>query len=201
MSQAPSEICFVCEACQKPATARHVRRWSGLCRHCQGQSWSLIVSYTHAEAEPSAAGLLASATIGVGFSKVTTTTNQTVVDGVSSKIAHALTEKRSQVAVRVVQYLRLRDQQNMRDRGAISCQMCDALYIPTDEKTWSRQGFCSKSCAAKGDADPVFETTEKPARVPMISVVCPNGHQFEVFASFSGCIRPCPDCRAKTHVP
>ena len=82
------------------------------------------------------------------------------------------------------------------------CLVCDALYVPAENKSWTGQGYCSKSCAMEDDAAPVFEAlTEKHLRVPMIAVVCPNGHEFEVFASFSGCIRPCPDCRAKTSVP
>jgi hypothetical protein len=71
-------------------------------------------------------------------------------------------------------------------------------------RTWNEQGYCSKLCASRDGANPAVEPSGlpgRPSRGHMVEVACPQGHRFEVLASFSGCIRQCPECGAKTPVP
>ena len=204
MPRAPSQIGFICESCDRPATVRQMRRWVGECRHCRGRSWTLYANYTDTEVETSVAGLAAAMTIGIGWQTVRTSTNQTMVHGVAARVVQWLTEDRSLVAARVVAYIRMREQQALRDRGAQSCKVCDIIYMPAQDKPWTLAGYCSKSCAARGDLEtpPIFqEVGEKHQEVPTMMVTCPNGHTFYVPASFSGCLRKCTYCGAKTPVP
>ncbi len=204
MPRKPSQIGFVCESCKKAAKARQIRRWLGQCRRCQAQSWTLLVSYTDTEVDTSALGLLTSPLFG---HKKNTYTNQTAVNGLSARIAQYLTETKSLVASRVVDVLHRLELQSLHDRGAQSCRICDALYVPAEQKPWTQQGYCSKSCAAhSGPTEtPIFEesTDDTPTHrvASTVKVICTNGHEFQVLASFSGCIRVCPDCAAKTPIP
>ena len=204
MARRPSEIRFVCESCRRPAKVGDIRRWSEQCRYCQGRSWQLLVNYTDTQVEASILGLLSSLIFGVGEPTRKTYTNQVVVDSVSAEVAQFLTEKRRLVASRVVEYIRLREQQELLDRGARACRICNGVCVPAEDKPWTQEGYCSRSCAARDgfEESPLFEpSTDNRHAAPTITVVCPNGHAFEVLASFSGCMRPCPDCGAKTPVP
>jgi hypothetical protein len=204
MAQTPSNIAFVCESCQRPAKARQVRRSLGQCPRCRGESWKLVVKYTDVDVALTAFGWATLITLGFAWNRVNKTSNQMAVDGVSAEVAAVLTENRSLVASRVVEYVRLRDQQSLRARGGQLCQVCEVLYVPADDKPWMQQGCCSKSCAAKAgwNASPNEERpNQRRASSPTIAVVCPQGHEFEVLATFSGCVRPCLSCGAKTRVP
>ncbi|MBI1246823.1 hypothetical protein GC197_03135 [bacterium] len=204
MPRAPSRIGFVCESCQRTASVRQMRRWRGECRRCKGRSWVLTIDYSETEVETSAVGILSSLTLGFGWYSTKTSTNQTTVGGVSAEVGQHLTETRSNVALRVVEYLRLREHQDLRDRGAQPCRKCDVLYVPTSEKPWTETGYCSKSCAAQDGVEsaPVFQASEADESKPsMITVACPKGHEFSVLASFSGCLRPCTTCGEKVAVP
>jgi hypothetical protein len=205
MPRKPSHIVFVCEACRRQASPRNLRSWSGRCQRCKSDaSWTLVVNYTESDTELSLLGTLSTMIFGLGWFSTKAYTNQMTASGISADVARYLTEKRSLVAPRVVEYIRLREQQNLQQRGAQSCKVCDARYVPSDEKPWSQEGYCSKVCATKDGAAFTVETDTSPGRKPRahtIAVVCPQGHAFEVLESFAGCIRPCTECGAKTAVP
>lgn len=205
----PSQIDFVCESCREFAKPRHVRRYNGRCRYCHGQSWTLLVHYRFTEVRRSPMGMLSAFTFGIGWYTANTVTNQSVVPGVPAETARWLTERRWRIKTRVVQHVREYEQNKLRELGAKPCGACGILYVPSPDKPWTQGGYCSKSCAANDAADisaaivaPAngLSTNGRP-RMPTLSVVCPNGHRFDVLASFSGCVRPCVNCGAKTLVP
>jgi hypothetical protein len=203
MAREPSQISFVCESCQKRATVDQARRCLGECPRCQSQSWTLVVNYTDEVLEGSMPGLLAASVLGVGSHETKTYSNETVLDGVSAEVVQVLTEEPSLAASRVADYVRLREQLDLREKGARPCEICKVLYVPTESKPWTQQGYCSQLCASRGGvsaARPLEEPTKK-RHVSTITVVCPHGHEFEVLAMFSGCTRPCTECGAKTRVP
>jgi hypothetical protein len=154
MPRAPSQILFVCESCQQQVDPRQLRRSSGRCDRFSGQgSWTLLVRYTDTETDVSMSllGSLSLAFFGIGWQTVNNYTNQMAVGGVSADVAQYLTESPSLVAHRVVEYVRLCDQQDLKQRGAQACKGCGAMYVPSDDKVWTELGYCSKMCAAKDD--------------------------------------------------
>lgn len=204
MARAPSQIGFTCESCGRDASVRQIRRWRGECGRCQEQSWLLYANYSDTTVKGSSIGVFSWLTLGIGWYSMEKVTNQTAAEGVSAEIARELTEDRSLLAARVVEYLRFREQEKLRARGAKSCRNCGILYVPLSEKPWTHGGYCTKSCAAEDGVSPspsLQGPQEKLTRVPMIPVVCSNGHEFEVLASFSGCRRPCNFCGVKVDVP
>jgi len=203
MTQEPSQISFVCESCQERVTVDEARRLLGECRRCQGQSWTLVVSYTDEVFEGSLPGLLATTVLGGGWHETKTYSNHTVLEGVSAEVVQVLTEEPSLTASRVADYVRLREQLDLREQGARPCGICKVLYVPTESKPWTQQGYCSELCASRGGVNTArpLEASAERRHVSTIAVVCPHGHEFEVLAMFKGCTRPCTECGAKTPVP
>gem|GEM_PF-6232748 len=81
-------------------------------------------------------------------------TNQRTAEGVSSETVRNLTLEPSSVESRVLSYLSLREQQDLSDSGAQTCQECGSLYVPVREKSWTMAGYCSKACAANSQTSP-----------------------------------------------
>lgn len=163
--------------------------------------WTLIASYTETEVERTSLEL---GVVSIGWNEVSSATNNFAVSGVSAEVASELTEDKSQTLERVSDYFRTRQQQQALSQGAKLCKTCQTLFYPTAEKLWTGQGFCSKLCGVKAGAitDVMIESPaalESTKRT--IEVSCPGGHVFEVLPTFSGCLRPCPQCGAKCPVP
>ncbi|MFT5525490.1 MAG: hypothetical protein ACI9HK_003458 [Pirellulaceae bacterium] len=205
MPRKPSKIFFVCETCGGQATTHDVRTRLGRCGHCaESGSWTIVVSYSETSNELSILGTLSLLAFGVGWRKSSTATNHTTAGGISPDVAQYLTEDRRLLYSRVVEYMRLRGKQELVQQGTLPCRVCDVEYITLDSKPWTQDGYCSKLCAARDGANSpanVAEVSGGQERIPAIKVVCPNGHYFEVLASFSGCRRPCTECGEKTSVP
>jgi hypothetical protein len=78
------------------------------------------------------------------------------------------------------------------------------VYVPAPNKPWTGKGYCSKFCGVKEDglsAIVTFDEEESPQQSKTVSVQCPAGHPFDVPISFSGLMRPCPQCKQKTRIP
>lgn len=198
-SRLPSKVSFACESCGwKPWNGQLYRR-RAVCKRCQDRSWALTASYTEREVSIGLLGLL---TTGRYFA-VDEYTNQITLEKVNPNVVIELLEDRRLMLQRVSAYVTLREQERLRERGAIVCKACGALFVPAESKTWNEHGYCSKACAAEDDLvafQPAGETKVVQQRVT-VRVTCPAGHEFEQLASFSGCLRPCPECGAKCHVP
>ncbi len=209
MPRAPSKIGFICESCERSASVRQVRRWLAECRRRRGKSWTVYVDYTDTEVDVSVTATIALTIVGVAWPRIRKLTNRTTVGGVDAETVRALTDERSSVEGRVVYYIRHREQEALRERGARPCRMCDALFMPVDEKPWTLEGHCSKLCAHRDDhrdsslqqETPTFHEASTALGRRTVEVICPSGHPFEVPAAFSGCLRRCPACGAKTLVP
>lgn len=205
MPRVPTSICFVCESCGKTARPGRIRRWFGRCGRCDGRSWTLAVKYTETEREFSPSSLFASLlSPWRGLCTVRVFTNQVVARAVSDEVAVRLTQDRWRVRERVAEYLRRRGQADLQAQGAEKCAACDALFVPAEEKPWTKLGYCSKACRAEAGA--AVESTPAPtAPGPQagrsVRVTCPSGHGFEVNATYSGCIRRCPEYGEKCSVP
>lgn len=214
----PTQIFFVCEGCQKRVKPRVIRRWAGHCRKCESESWTLLVNYSETAYGYSILGLLSGLFYSRGWFNSTTHTNQVSAAGITSDVAQKLTGQPSLVAFQVTQHLRKQETQELHDRGAQPCQTCRTLYVPVAGKPWTEQGFCSKSCAVQGgveisalnlesssesSGEPAQNESQTSGSQPSFTttVKCPNGHEFEVMVSFSGLMRPCSECGAKTRVP
>lgn len=207
MPRGPSKITFSCESCRHAASVRQVRRWMGQCYRCQGKSWTLEVQYRETEVNTSAAGLLSFFVFGLGRRTTATHLSRASARGVTDEDARRLVETRSQVARRVTEFIRDREQDALRKQGARNCPQCDAVFMPGWDKPWTLQGYCSKSCAAQGgassptSASPLARDAGRSKSGRILRVICPRGHEFDVPATFSGCQRPCPGCGEKTTVP
>jgi hypothetical protein len=141
--------------------------------------------------------------IGAGWYKTKSLTNRLTTDGVPAEIARYLTEDRSLVTSRVVEFIHLREKQRLLQEGGRPCARCDAVFVASEDKPWTALGYCSKLCAAEEGniAIPqVSETTIAPTLSSTIDVTCPNAHNFKVPVSFVGCMRRCPECGERTVV-
>ncbi len=207
MPKEPTQIFFDCDGCRKRVTPRVIRRWAGICRKCESESWTLCANYSETSYGCSIFGLLAWFLFDRGWSNSTTHTTQVASQGITPEIAQKLTGEPSLVRFQVTQFLHQKELQELHTKGAQNCQVCNSLFVPVAEKSWTAQGFCSNACAAQDGfevvaADSSEETPETENQPSFTTTVeCPNGHKFEVMVSFSGMLRPCAECGAKTRVP
>ena len=99
--------------------------------------------------------------------------------------------------------LPVRKSVDLKENGAIHCNCCKTLFVPSDRKVWNMNGYCSVDCSEKSGVSVSNEQIQRQLvehKVSNIEITCPNGHKFSVMASFAGCMRPCPTCGEKCSV-
>jgi len=210
MARRPNAIMFLCERCELQAKPWQVRWHRGACSRCHAMGrdkfgqWALAVVYSESETEQSLAGWLSFLTLGIGWLNINNYTNVHWVPGISSSNAYAIVRYRSQVVKNAVRCVRQYQQEVFDKRGALTCKRCEAKFIPSEEKQWTKEGFCSKICGIESGVDGHGNENKPPEFVSKSQTVhaeCPAGHRFFPLASFSGCLRPCPICGQLTCVP
>ena len=197
---------FVCEHCGFEATPKKVQSLTGLCRKCNQSTWTLVVEYSQTETNmsSSALGMASLLVTGYGWTAETRHSNQRELRSLDLYQVLELTNDIGAFEEKVATLLREIDREQRKSSGAVTCSECDALFVPSADKSWTERGFCSASCAKQqGEAvssEELFVQRGK-SKVSNIEVTCPGNHTFEVMASFAGCIRPCPTCGEKCEVP
>jgi len=206
----PNSVAFVCEKCGHELNHHAVRDLKGRCNKCKGESWSIHLIYKHVDRERdslgTAVGIAGLALGSVGWASSTNikhSTDSNSVRNIPGQTVIGLLENRATYRTRLLEFVRLKQKQDMRDKGGGACKSCDTMFAPGEGKPWTKAGYCSKACGAKGGWRMSTEekVDEQKEVSPTISVSCPNGHKFEVLASFSGCRRPCLECGEKTEIP
>lgn len=202
MARPPDEIIFFCEGCRNSATPSQLRRWNALCQHCMRESsWTLIASYTDTETQTTAFGVASALMTGIQTYQFNEYTNTLQTPEVPNDVVRFLTSERKLVNERVSEYLSQRSRQDQLRQGALECKQCSATFMAA-EKSWHEKGFCSRLCAAQAGAeglDAPKAVKERPKDT--VEITCGQGHSFNVLSTFSGCLRPCPECGEKTPVP
>lgn len=206
MAKLPSSIEFVCEACGFHPKPKCKMLKQGVCKKCSKGTWAILIQYVESETNKAstALGLASLMVFGSGWIQRKSHESGTELNSVSSETIQGLLADPKLVAERVLQFSRLCSQADREAQGAIRCKSCNALFLPSDRKSWHGKGFCSVSCSedlgeAVSDVElkqPLAQT--KPGKV---EVSCPCGRSFFVLATFSGCLRPCPRCGQKIEVP
>lgn len=203
VSRLPSSVSFTCERCGWKPWLQQLCRRLGKCKRCHGETWSLTASYTDYEVS---IGWWALFTRWAWYARKKFS-NEITVANVNADEATDLVENRRLLKRRVSEFLSVRERERLLERGAITCKACDALFVPAAGKPWNEQGYCSKACAAE-EGLVVFDQRISTAENESVDrgrltlhIVCPTGHDFDVLASFSGCVRSCPICGAKCQVP
>ncbi len=181
---------------------------NGTCRSCDGEFWTITVVFVDStmELEKSVVRIgLATAVGGIGFVKSSTYANETAYPNVSASVVAILNEYPPARMQRVAEFARVMERERLKELGGRECVSCGALFVPSPDKPWCGNGFCSKACSADEQGTSgtvVFDRAEEPES-PMsrtIRVCCPTGHDFDVPISFRGLARPCPECGTKTVV-
>ena len=202
MSKKPSKIEFFCEECLRRVTPRRLQRNDGMCHKCPAETtWTLRIYFSEVEVRQNFLGQTISFLYGLGWRNIVTHTSLKVIEGITSEVALALTNDKKKMNSKVVEYLRLRSNQQFQRQGAERCSVCHVQFMPHSDKKWNQQGYCSIMCAAQDGRPEHLDASEQSVARQAISVVCPNGHTFEVMLSYSGCRRPCTECGAKSQVP
>lgn len=202
MPRLPTRISFICEGCQQGATPEQIRKANGHCQVCSVSSWTLLAGYTDTEVGVSP-GLSPFGHLAIKVS-VDSLTNEVTVPGIAASVAKGLIADPKLVSERVADYVRSCYREELCKQGARPCLACDALFVPGKDKPWAEEGYCSLVCytrAGKKVKPAGHEEASRPAARPMITVECPNGHKFQVMASYTGCFRTCPQCGKKCAIP
>ena len=201
MARKPSKIIFTCEDCHSNASPRNVRNWQGRCHRCKRAcTWTVTVFFIDTETERSVLGTISSFLIGLGWYRMVYHTNTLTAGAISTDVARYLTDTRRDVNDRVTKYVRLRQNQEMQKNGAISCLHCEANFVPSN-CAWHSAGYCSRLCATHAGFSEVEPAQNNLSSAGIVSVLCANGHRFNVPSTFCGCSRPCPTCKSKTFIP
>lgn len=221
MPREPSLAIFTCEFCGRASQAdarmaNHLlpfkRRLpilaNGRCRHCGGEYWSISVLFAEAgvDVAESVVGIGLAVTTGHGFVQQSTAVNRIDYPHVAATIVAQLNEEPRGRMMRVAQFATAMERDRLKQQGGRDCAQCGALFVPASKTPWSEKGYCCKMCLveAEGASSAVtFSEVEQPEREALnrIKVQCVSGHIFEVPRSFSGLLRPCPECGEKTRVP
>lgn len=221
MPKAPNLVIFRCESCGRAINTdarmgNHLLPWkrklpielNGFCRSCGGDSWTISVLYAQSGFDPDESALLIglSAATHVRFVEPTTSLSQADYPHVCAAIVAKLNEVPSERMKRVAAFATTREREQLKERGARECGRCGTLFVPTPGKAWSEKGFCSKMCCVEKEgafacSAPDDAADRKPTQSNTISVTCGAGHHYDVPISFSGLVRPCPQCGLKTAVP
>jgi hypothetical protein len=154
--QVPKVVLFVCESCQGHYSADYVREHEGICAHCQGESWTLEVSFIEQKLNYSFSLLWLVAAVLAGFGWhpfLKTERLDMTFPKVSGPDAFTICQVPFREQYRVLEYIKYRQQldadeqrQKMIDRGGQTCSHCGTLFVPREDKPWSQAGFCSKLC-------------------------------------------------------
>jgi len=207
MIRDPEDIIFVCQQCERESSVEEMFQKHDRCKDCVAAEWTICLIYVDRETTSNEVsngiGLLSLAVLGGGWSHDRETkdaVHHLLVRNVKAEILRPLFASLSSARTMVLEYIRLRQKQDMRSQGG-DCLACGALYVSAAAKPWTSAGFCSKSCAATKNWKPPEEVAFTAATASMIAVECSQGHTFEVLPSFAGCVRPCPECGQKSRVP
>ncbi len=220
MVKEPTEAAFTCKSCGKRCVAnarmgRHILPWmrtlpiteTGRCRKCGGDRWTISVFYIEeSEPESSMPGMAMSAVFGVRLQEKITSVSQRDFSDVPADIVAIINQVPAQRLTYVAQFARQQERREFMERGAKQCRACSTLFVPTSDKVWASQGYCSKVClvGVEGAGSLVSfaePSPPRPASTSTIAVQCAAGHRFDVSVSFQGLRRPCPVCGSKTVVP
>ena len=220
-AQGTTQAIFECGSCGRQSTADARMAASilpfkrklpieanGQCRHCGGESCTISAIYaeTGTDIQESALGLGMMAVSGYGFTQESTHANQLIYPDVPAAVVARLNEHPAERMARVGGFVQVMEREKLKKLGGQECTTCGALFVPAAGRVWDEAGYCSKMCLVKDkgpNAIPQSSTADeeaKPTRVNSIQAQCPSGHSFEVAASFSGMLRPCPQCGSKTLV-
>lgn len=216
---------FSCESCGREQGLRQLRNLNGGCGKCGTTTWRLDITFVET-ASPPAAVLLASAAFGLiggllaaWASGMPAHSEKETMHLATSKIP---AEDAAEIAGfgwgykgAACRYMEMRqeldaaaDRENQKTQGARHCLRCNYFFVPAADKPWTTAGYCSKGCCGSLEEDndlpylpvaPEIETASKLSGRAH-SVVCRNGHAFEVAAMYVGTYRPCPICRQKTEI-
>jgi len=204
MTRLPNKIGFFCGECGCGYNLSQVRESLPECRQCGADAWTIVIVYQDVTAETSGASILSGLTTGFSWTSTTTHSNEKRFENVPSQVVQFIVDDDSLIGVRIDGYARRYEQQKMLDRGGRTCEECGQLFVPSENKSWTQQGYCSKSCAARAGAELEAAEPDSVSKFPKVkqaTAVCENGHEFSVPVTYSGCLRPCPVCKSKTPIP
>jgi hypothetical protein len=204
MSRLPNKIGFICGECGCTYDIAEIRNCLPECHQCGAGNWTIVILYQDVSVETSGASILSGLTTGFSWRTSTTHSNEKRYENVSSQVVHFIVEDDSMIGIRIEGFARRHEQHTMIERGGRTCEVCEQLFVPSEDKSWTQKGFCSKSCAAKAGADLEEAGSDSISSFPTVkqaTAVCENGHEFSVPVTYSGCLRPCPECKSKTPIP
>jgi hypothetical protein len=207
---ASSDVVHIsCQKCQRHYPPQEIRRLQGRCADpdCSGEVWTLKMAYQESYTKTAPALFLVNHlawAVDQVLAKRVTEMRTFAYPDIDRQTILFLAGDDARVYERAVSFGLSRSQQKRLERGAQYCRACGALYENVVDEPWFALGCCSKSCSAQvsdgTDGEMPGTAPVKKLRAP-IAMTCPNGHAFEVAATFSGCNRPCPECGAKCAVP
>ncbi|MEQ8785320.1 MAG: hypothetical protein RIC55_03440 [Pirellulaceae bacterium] len=214
----PTHVVFTCQSCNRAAKAdarkgAHWLPWmrrlpieeDGTCRRCGGDLWCISVLYVESGVDmpQSAADMAVTAALGW---QTSTASNRSDYPDVPAEVVARLNENPRERLTRVGAYTQLMERERLRSRGGRDCPTCGAFFVPVADQVWGGKGYCSKVCLVQAEGaqalGPSFDNSDvAPVNPNAIEARCHAGHTFPVQKSFSGMMRPCPVCGAKTRVP
>ncbi|MCE9526259.1 MAG: hypothetical protein K8R36_09425 [Planctomycetales bacterium] len=193
-----------------------MRRNGGACSHCGAESWRLTTTYFDGQVLDDPLHLFFRWAFEVYVVEEIEDTTEIVTTNVPGADAYDIARLRWKYKGAACRYMEMRreldaatERENQKARGAKNCLRCGFFFVPAVEKPWTSMGYCSKGCFGilEDKTDLPYLPVAPPAAIASkqnnrtISVVCKNGHAFEVAAMYAGTFRPCPICRQKTEVP
>ena len=203
-------IQFDCETCGRQNTPKDIRKSLGVCRQCQGVSWTMTTEYLKEKTSQGIITALYDYFIGASLLERRDESFRMITPSVPSnealEIATARYNVRGDMAYKYMAMRLLldgeRDRRILRDKGAKNCAECGVFFVPNAEKPWTIASFCSKGCLAKHNSTDDRKIAEDHALSPsqFVSVDCQCGKQYQVATIYIGTLRKCPSCGEKSLV-
>ena len=226
MAKLPTAVSLFCESCGKQhraqlsvakrpvfAMRRIDVRENGECKECSGNSWTLSVVYREGALDNVAIGMVLAAAsaitgpIGAFLSAFamewTTDSNESRYPRIPAGFGAKLNAEPRLRKQRIEELVGTIERGALFAAGGKVCGTCEAVFVPSADRTWSQLGYCSRVCAADSDADsPVFveqsgQTAAENRFNTKVDVICPNGHSFYSSRSFVGHEAALPDLWGK----